>query len=265
MSMERGLGTSSVNSPPAPAEVRRLFWGVIFGVVLYAILDIVAQLLPPHYSPITQAESDLAVGPFGYIMTVNFVVRGVLSLLFLYALARTVQHEVRGWKPFRSGIVFLGIWGVGALVLAAFPTDVPSLPLSGHGTVHLVVALLAFFGGAVGVFALADHFGDSETLRDAKPWAMALSIVVIVLFIVELGAGFIVPRWAARIGGLTERLFLGSVLVWILLTSYYLARTVPRAPSTGDVTGAPVARERPVRIPRADGADGKALDTGPGP
>ena len=51
----------------------------------------VAQLLPPHYSPISQAESDLAVGKFGFIMTINFLNRGVLSLLFIYAFLRTLD------------------------------------------------------------------------------------------------------------------------------------------------------------------------------
>jgi len=51
-------------------------------IILYVVLDAIAQVLPPHYSPLSQAESLLAVGPYGYIMTVNFLIRGVFSLLF---------------------------------------------------------------------------------------------------------------------------------------------------------------------------------------
>ncbi len=35
---------------------------VIVGIVFYVILDVIAQILAPHYNPISQAESDLAVG-----------------------------------------------------------------------------------------------------------------------------------------------------------------------------------------------------------
>ena len=49
----------------------------IAGIALYLVLDVVAQMLPPHYSPVRQAESDLAVGPYGYVMTINFVVREI--------------------------------------------------------------------------------------------------------------------------------------------------------------------------------------------
>ncbi|HEY7356765.1 MAG TPA: DUF998 domain-containing protein, partial [Ktedonobacterales bacterium] len=45
----------------------------IVGIALYVVLDVIAQLLPPHYNPISQAESDLAVGPYGWIMAINFV------------------------------------------------------------------------------------------------------------------------------------------------------------------------------------------------
>lgn len=214
------------------SDPRRLYWLVVGGILLYMVLDVVAQLLPPHYSPITQAESDLAVGPFGFVMTLNFINRGVLSLVFLYALVRTVRLEGRGSAPLRSGVVFFTIWSVGALILAAFPTDVPNLPLSWHGAVHLVVALVAFFGGAVGAFALADHFGESSSLRAAKRFAFPFAILVVLLFVVEITAGFAVPRIATHYGGLTERLFLGSLLAWMFVVSVHLARRPGPAPVT---------------------------------
>ena len=74
-----------------PPDKKQLFWIVIAGIVLYVILDIIAQLLPPHYNPISQAESDLAVGPYGYIMTINFLVRGAFSLVFIYAFEGAVR------------------------------------------------------------------------------------------------------------------------------------------------------------------------------
>ncbi|MGA8303339.1 MAG: DUF998 domain-containing protein [Thermoplasmata archaeon] len=228
---------------PVPPDVRRLLWIVVSEIILYVVLDVVAQLLPPHYSAITQAESDLAVGPYGFIMAINFVNRGVLSLLFLYALYRTLNAGERGWEPFRRGAAFLAVWGVGALLLAAFPTDVPSTPLSWHGTIHLVVALLAFIGGAVGVFLLASHFERNEFLKEAGSFALPLAALALVLLVVELGAGIAVPRLSVRIGGLTERLFLGSILGWILLVSLYLLRQPAQVLTSGS------GRSPPTRAP----------------
>jgi hypothetical protein len=54
-----------------------LFAVALAGVLLYFLLGAVTQSLSPHYySPIAQAEGDLVVMPFGYIMTLNFVNRG---------------------------------------------------------------------------------------------------------------------------------------------------------------------------------------------
>ena len=218
-----GTSSQSESISDFPArESRRYFWAVIVGIVLYVVLDVIAQLLPPHYSPISQAESDLAVGPYGYVMTVNFVNRGILSLVFLYGLLRIRGAERGSWADSRAGFALLGIWGVGALLLAAFPTDVPSTPVSWHGAIHLVVAVLAFIGGGAGAYVVSTHFKESDTLREAASFAIPLGGIALLLLAVELLAGFIVPRLAADVGGLTERLFLGSVLLWMFLVSVYL-------------------------------------------
>jgi len=210
-------------------DTRRLFWVVIAGVVLYVLLDAVAQLLPPHYSPIRDAESDLAVGPYGYIMTINFLDRGFLSIVFLYALGRFAGMPGELASPeaagrFRTGRLALWVWGIGAIFLAIFPTDVPATPVSWHGAIHLVVAILAFIGGALGALLLSLRFSDSKTLRGAKGASLALAVLSIVFLFVMLGST------GSGVGGLTERLFLGAVLVWITYVSAYLAvHAVPAA------------------------------------
>jgi hypothetical membrane protein len=209
------------------SDARGLFWIVIAGLVLYVLLDALAQLLPPHYSPIRDAESDLAVGPYGYIMAVNFLNRGLLSLIFLYALLRaarlaggfsTPDSERRFWR----GSVVFGVWAVGAILLAIFPTDVPATPISWHGAIHLLVAAMAFIGGALGALMLSSQFGNSELLRGAKKASTWIAILSVVLLVVGLGT---LPT---RIGGLTERLFLGSVLLWIGYVSAYLTKQAVR-------------------------------------
>ena len=208
----------------APPVARRAFAAVLTLVAVYAALDVVAQMLPPHYSAITQPESDLAVGPYGGIMTLNFVVRGALSLLFLWAFGRTVASAGGSWRQYRGGTISLAVWAVGAFVLAAFPTDVPSTPISGHGAVHLVAAIVAFLGGAIGVYWLSRGFAQTPILRPVQGWATALGVLSLVLVVLELTGGLFVPRISDRIGGLLERIFLASVLLWIALVALYLLR-----------------------------------------
>jgi|SRR5579872_4193824 len=203
-------------------KISRLYLIPIVGIVLYVVLDAVVQSLPPHYSPIRDAESDLAVGPYGYIMAINFVNRGVLSLVFVFAFTKTINLSSGRQTAFRSGLYMLGVWGVGALLLAAFPTDSPSSPVSWHGAIHLIVALSAFICGGVGVFSLSKYLGEDPATSRIKNMGLALGSVSMFLLVLELLSGFIIPRLARNFGGLIERLFLGSVLLWILVLSVYL-------------------------------------------
>jgi hypothetical protein len=221
-------------------KVRRRYAVALTGVILYLILDAVAQLLPPHYSPISQAESDLAVGPFGYVMTINFLNRGFLSLEFLFALLGTIRLTGADVSQYRRGFVLLGVWSVGALLLAIFPTDVPATPVSWHGAIHLVVALVAFLGGAFGALALSVNMRGNQTLQSVRRFALPLAVLAVVFCLLDLLAPFFASRLAAHFGGLLERMFLGTMLVWMAAISVYVLRHEPK-PVTPTVTptGAP--------------------------
>jgi hypothetical protein len=211
--------------PPIPTGARRWLTLTVALVAVYVALDVVAQLLPPHYSPISQAESDLAVGPYGFVMTANFVVRGILSLAFLVGLAGATTVVRR--SP--VGTVLLGVWAIGAFVLAASPTDVGTGPATVHGTVHLLTATIAFVAAAVGEVLLSLRFAGDPRTSPFRTSAIAVSVA---------GAGALVallavegrPRIADQTFGLFERLFLGLVLLWMLAVAWYLLRH-PRSES----------------------------------
>ena len=196
-------------------RTRSLFVLTLALLALYVALDAIAQALPPHYSPISQAESDLAVGPYGYIMTLNFVNRGVLSLCFLFALALAANSSDTAGLRFRRGGYLFATWAVGSLLLAAFPTDVPSTSVSLHGAVHLLLAVIAFAAGAVGALYISLGMSGNRELSRARGVAIPLAYLSAFLCAVELLGAFVAPGLFAHYGGLTERLFLGSVLAWM--------------------------------------------------
>jgi hypothetical membrane protein len=204
------------------SKVRRRYAVALAGVILYVFLDLMAQLLPPHYNPISQAESDLAVGTFGYIMTVNFLNRGVLSFEFLFALMGTVRLTGGNMSDYRRGFLLLGAWSLGALLLAAFPTDVPPTPVSWHGAVHLIVAAVAFLGGAFGALTVSLRMNGGQVLRRVRRFAMPIGALAVVACLVELLAPFFAPHLASQFGGLIERVFLGTVLLWMSAISAYM-------------------------------------------
>lgn len=211
---------STVSEAPAsaiPDSARRLLTLSVVLIGVYIVLDIVAQLLPPHYSPISQAESDLAVGPYGYIMTVNFVVRGLLSGAFIVGLGLSTNVTRRS----RAGTACLWVWAVGAVLLAAFPTDVGPSETSLHGKLHLLIAFLAFIAIAVGEYLLSRSFVDEPRLRTFAPTSKAIAFFALLALAIYFFATP-VPYLFHHAYGLLERIFIGLALLWILVVSLYL-------------------------------------------
>jgi hypothetical membrane protein len=206
----------------------------VLGIAAYVVLDVIAQLLPPHYSPISQAESDLGVGRYGWVMDVNFVIRGALSLAFVYGLYRAWPKAL---KAPRASLALIGAWGLGAFVLAVSPTDI-SGPATLHGTVHLVTAFLAFLFVTVGVLGLSYSGPEGLPWPTIRPYAQAIAVLTAISLVV-LFVGVGVPRIEHHWFGLLERIFLGLALLWMLVVSLYLLRRRPlgATPPTADVRG----------------------------
>lgn len=145
-------------------------------------------------------------------MTINFLNRGLLSLGFLYAFTMNLRAKGLDLKRYRTGVYLLGMWGVGALLLAAFPTDVPATPVSWHGLIHLVVAFFASVGGAMGTLALSTQLGYARSLRSAGRFATPIASIAVLFLVLLFGLPFVAPRFASNIGGVTERILIGSLL-----------------------------------------------------
>jgi hypothetical membrane protein len=192
----------------------------IAGIILYVIIDVIAQLLPPHYSVIRQPESDLAVGSYGWLMTINFLIRGLLSFALIAGLAKGTTAAARS----RAGLILLGIWAAGALLLALFPTDLAGERVTLHGAIHLLVAVIAFLCAAVGEIIISRRFAADAAWRSFSRPALTLAVLALIVCLLTL-AGGAVPG-LKHIPGLTERLFLGLALLWMLVMALRL-RSLP--------------------------------------
>ena len=205
----------------ANERMRQVATGIMLGIGVYVLLDIVLQLLPPHYSPIRQAESDMGVGPYGWLMDLNFLLRGAVSVGAAWLLTRLFP---KGQLP-RFGLGAMWAFGIGSAILAFFPTDilddphlVPHPVATLHGDVHLVVAALAFLAAAIGVLVVGFTVSRSSELAGGRPLAIILAVVAAMALLALRAAG------RHHVGGLDERLFLGLVLLWIFVLSLRVRR-----------------------------------------
>lgn len=196
-------------------QARRLAVLVVVGIVLYVALDTIAQLLPPHYNPISQAESESAIGPYGTIMRVNFVVRGLVALALIAALHKTLSPAAHS----RVGALLLEVWGVGAFFLAIFNTDLVGQHTL-HGLIHLVVALLAFVAGAVGALLIALRLARDPAWAALRfPLVVIAALALLVFLVLIPTTSSVATSSAGGIFGLVERIFIGLLLLWMLVVA----------------------------------------------
>ncbi len=192
------------------------------GVMIYVMLDAIAQSLPPHYS-LGQAESLLAIGPYGYVMTLNFIVRGLTSLAFIFGFLWTV--DLSKDPKYRPGLALLGVWAIMAFVLAAFPADISSSMVTFHGRIHDLAAFIAFICGGFGVLLISLEMNDgasSNVRKIALPLGFLSALLSILTFLVIP----LFPKFSDEYWGIIERIFIGSVLLWILVISLYFTMRI---------------------------------------
>jgi MFS family permease len=223
---------------PKPKNARRwLATAAMAGVASYIAIDVVLQFLPPHYSVLHDAESNLAVGPFGWIMNLNFLGRGVTTLCAIAAINR-VGHA-SGLR--RGGVFLLAVGGVCSAILAFFPTDV--VPGSGlvavttAGTVHLFVAGLGFLAALAGILLLTGWMRTVRELQGTYRAALTLAIIT--------ALGLVLLGLSATLGsaflGLAERVCLLGVLGWVVVICrailYMPRRSGPIPPAGMAISG----------------------------
>jgi hypothetical membrane protein len=206
-----------VSSPSTTLqEARRLQLIAAGTIVGLAFFSATALLLPlvSEYSFTADYISELAMGRYGYLQTAAFFAVGGSSL----ALAVGIHVATKGSWGSRIGSAFLGLYGLGGVLAGIFPTD--EVDAAGRvvsptsvGSVHMVVAALAFVFGIVGMFVLSRTFKRDARWRAYWPWSLVLAVIALVGFFVQSELPWV---------GLSQRIFVGTITLWLVLVAIRL-------------------------------------------
>jgi uncharacterized protein DUF998 len=194
-----------------PQGLSQLAWLAIVGQVC---LLASAWLLPivSEYSLIGDNISELALGRYGFVQTAAFIISGLGTL----GLAYTIRKLTSGLRGSLFGSLLVGIYGVGAILVAIFPTDRIDSPadlasLSTTGLIHVGVAAVSFLCVIVGMFALAWTFSKNARWRSLLPWAAFFPAGALALMIVQ-GQGPLV--------GILQRALVSVIAGWLILVAF---------------------------------------------
>lgn len=150
------------------------FAGVV-GPALFAVVFILQNIVRTDDDAIAEPVSALSIGGYGWLQRLNFLVLGVLLLVFVAALHRGVASTRLGWV----GPTFLTVAGAGLFVAAAY-----SLARDESGAVydpgfHQVGGMMFFGGTAVGLIALSRSLAHDPQWRDLSRYSMAAGLASI--------------------------------------------------------------------------------------
>jgi hypothetical membrane protein len=175
--------------------------GVIAGP-LFVAAAIVQILTRDGFDLRRHPLSLLSVGEHGWIQVTNFILAGILSILFSVGMARVLTHGPGS----RWGPRFCALFGIGLVIGGIFKAD-PALGfpvgapegypshLSSHAIVHAFAPPLAFLSLIGGLLVIARRFA-AEGLRRTAIFSRIAAAVCLVLS-VPVGPGFSVRLFVA--------------------------------------------------------------------
>ncbi|WP_326824731.1 DUF998 domain-containing protein [Streptosporangium sp. NBC_01756] len=139
------------------------------GAVAMLGLHLAAGLDPVH-----TVISEYAFEPDGWLLPVSLTFFAVGATVFGTALARRGED--------RKAALLVVVWGLCMLLIGAFPTDEPGVPLSMSGGIHRYAAFIAFLTMPVAGLMLARRYATSPYARTVRLLSMAsLGVLVLVV------------------------------------------------------------------------------------
>ncbi len=164
-----------------------LLCGAIAGP-LFILTVLIEDYTRPAFDPRLQPLSLLSLGEWGWVQIVNFVLAGVLNLLYAGGLWRKLHPGRAGtWGP-----LFNGAYGLGLISVGVFRTDpVQGFPpgaiaptgTSWHGAVHALGGLFVFVVLAAALAVFARLF----LARKERWWAFYCIASAVLIFLFFFG------------------------------------------------------------------------------
>jgi hypothetical protein len=229
-SSRTAVGVALMRAIKATLNQRQLAaWAGMIGPILFVAIFTLEGWFRPGYKPLGMYVSALSLGPRGWIQIVNFVVFGVLLLVF----TRGVAGEFQNGKASRGGPILLAIIASGYLASGPFvmdPTGTPLNQISIHGTLHGILGGIVFLLMPISCFVFLRRFRVAPKWHSLQGWTLGLG-TIIALAVVLLTISTKLPavqnvfiEWI----GLIQRAAIVPFMIWVFI----FALELRRAPDT---------------------------------
>lgn len=184
------------------------------GFFLYfAAALLLMHVIRPDYTMVDHMISDYAVGRFGWIMTTAFVSLAIGCLTLAIGLFRAGPTSWLG----RIGAALLVVAFAGLIVTALFPTDLETAPSTPTGDIHTISFLVNIVSILLSTICLSLSYAAEPRWR---PHRVAVFVSAGLLIAAFIGQYLTLHRGAPY--GITNRLFVATLITWLILNSLWL-------------------------------------------
>lgn len=152
-------------------------WAGMIGPALFVATFLIEGWLRPGYQPLSMFVSALSLGPRGWIQMTNFIVFGVLFLLFTRAVAAAFPTG----KASRGGLILLVIIASCYLLSGPFvmdPAGTPRDQMTIHGTLHGIFGAIVFSLMPISCFVFLRRFREDPAWQFLQGWTLTLGIII---------------------------------------------------------------------------------------
>jgi hypothetical membrane protein len=214
---------------PLPVKTKHLLQCGLVAGPLFMITLLVEGILKPGYDPIRHPGSSLALGPYGWIQSLNFLVSGLLALAF----AMGVRQVLKQGDGFKRSWLFIAYWAIGLIGAGIFTTDpVNGYPLGTpnqilnptiHGSLHDLFSVPAFIAMAVAFLFVFSRWFNKQGRRGWAQYTVLGGVVLTVSF-GAAAAAFAQVSALMPYGGLLQRIAALTLWGWLTMLAAYLLR-----------------------------------------
>jgi hypothetical protein len=202
-------------------------WAGIIGPALFVLVFTFEGFLRPGYSMFKDFISALSLGSRGWIQIANFIIFGILLLLFTPGMAT----EFKSGKASRWGVILLFSLGICFLLSGPFIEDVTGTPFSGssfHGILHGIFGGFVFVVMPISCFVFLRRFREDPKWKSLKVWTLVLGIIVsfgVFMMIISIK----IPTTAVYFtnwNGLIQRIALVPWMIWLFVFALGMLKRV---------------------------------------
>lgn len=233
--MSKSTTTPVVATSRQQLALRLCLWAGIVGPIFFLLVVLLDGWLTPGYSAMTEVISFLELGPAGWIQSLNFVLTGLLFILFAAGFFQWMRPRSSAWWLYAT-TVLIALSGVGMIMAG---TILPEAPGTTQVTVRYILHTVAFSAvflplGLACLF-VGGKFIRTPGWRIHGLYSLLASLFPIFAALGNLYSSFVVDNASSALvsattsqpanGGLVNRIIVALAFAWyVILASRLLLR-----------------------------------------